>query len=82
MTLTPIPNELLRFRVAGDHGTYLVDLAEHDFTGQCDCKNWQCVKWPLIKHGIRGEEGRCRHIRFAREWLLDDLLPRLVKRIS
>ena len=74
-----IPGEPLRFRVDSDRAgisPYLVDLAENDGWGQCDCKHWQCRVAPLVRDG---ERASCKHVQRARSFLLDKLLKAIVE---
>lgn len=49
---------------------YLVDIAEFDWIGQCDCPHWITRLGPKIR---QGERLRCKHVVAAREAALDDI---------
>ncbi len=76
-TVTPIHGEPLRFHVssASSRREHLVDLEERGFTGRCTCDNYEMRLWPSARKGlIEPKLARCKHIRAAREHLLDKLL--------
>src|SRR5205814_7835687 len=80
--VTPLEREMLRFRVASrsESGTaYIVDLAAFGCNGRCECDDFKFRKEPKLWAGAHPSDAlRCRHIRLARDYLLDvDVLPRL-----
>ena len=74
-TVRVIPGEPLRFQVASKSspGTYhMVDLGAYEGAGECSCKRWQTVSWPLIRETQNLPVGkRCRHLKAAREMALN-----------
>lgn len=74
-TVRAMPGESLRFQVASksEPGNFhMVDLGAYEGSGECSCKRWQTVSWPLIRDAHNLPVGkRCRHIRAAREMALN-----------
>lgn len=75
----PIPGEPLRFRVRSRSDptmTYLVDLEELNFNGQCGCDHFwfQCGKLFRENGCITNELTRCWHIEQARAWFLEAMV--------
>jgi hypothetical protein len=51
---------------------HLVNLGGYDGNGECDCENFTFKKLPEVKAGRRPQPAtRCKHIRAAREALLN-----------
>lgn len=75
------PYDHFRYQVRSFSGDqpYLVDIAAHDWIGQCDCPHWIARLGPKVR---TGERLRCKHIMAAREVALDDIGPRLQKAIE
>jgi len=67
-----IPGEPTTFEVHSFTTTedkwYRVCVKARDGAGECSCKRWQTVCWPLIRdtHHLSPSK-RCRHLRAARE---------------
>lgn len=80
----PIPYELARFYVESDSGAkpYFVDLAQYGGVGCCDCPHFQFRCRPIVKDKTINEFGlkqaRCKHLRRAREYFLDELIARML----
>ncbi len=79
----PIAGEGLRFLVRSRSRPQirlLVDLAENDCRGWCACEDHAFRILPALN---RGEEiTMCWHVRKAREWLLDQMLPKLARHLE
>jgi len=71
----------LRWHVTSEHGhaPYLVDLAEFEGHGWCDCKHFRCVLNPVLESGKRGEHLRCKHIRAARHHLAELVVQKFLE---
>ena len=82
--VTPYQNEHFRYLVqsATTEEKYLVDLLPADYTGGCNCPQFSFRLSPKIAAGARGQKFRCRHIRLAREFALEKLLPLLAKELG
>jgi len=83
--VTPIRGELKRFFVdserPGQH-PYLVDLDSYDGNGECACDNFRIRLVSKVQTEARKPKNqrwpmRCKHIKWAREYLLDKLLAAL-----
>jgi hypothetical protein len=74
-----VPDEPFRFRVqsAKTNEKYLVDIQTHKFTGECNCMHYLARIAPKVAQGLRGPEARCKHLRLAREYFLENILPKL-----
>ena len=83
--IMPIEGELMRFRVMSDpenpeEGSYLVDLAALGGNGQCDCPHFRIRLQPHIAIVAKyGHWVRCKHIRRARSYFLDEIIKELRK---
>ncbi len=53
-----------------DIDEYLVDIVED----VCTCKQFQCRCWPKRRDGASNASTRCKHLHFAREYFLDEIL--------
>jgi len=62
-----------------DSTEYLVDIAEHDWIGECNCPHWIAR---LGKKVREGERLRCKHVNAARDYALDGLGRRLEKELN
>ena len=82
--VTPYQNEHFRYLVqsATTEEKYLVDLLPGDYTGGCNCPQFSFRLSPKIATGARGPKFRCRHIRLAREFAFEKLLPLLAKELG
>jgi len=82
--VTPYQNEHFRYLVqsATTEEKYLVDLLPADYTGGCNCPQFSFRLSPKIAAGARGPKFRCRHIRLAREFAFEKLLPLLAKELG
>jgi hypothetical protein len=60
---------------------YLVDLGAYWLNGQCSCMDFTCRHEPILTRGgprvEPSDATRCKHIRVARECVLDYLLREL-----
>lgn len=65
----------------GDH-LYTVDLTALDGNGECDCPNFQCVRWPRLRDGkIKpgSDAGHCKHINAVRALASENMLDALIQ---
>ncbi len=79
----PIEGEPFRFRVKSFKNparSYLVDIAEHNFVGQCDCPDWICRVGPAVAAGKTGVY--CKHVEICRQVALDTLGPLILKALE
>jgi hypothetical protein len=86
LSVTPIAGEIFRMRVESRSRpgqTHFVDLEEYGWNGQCDCERFRysfeaslCAGQPAC------EAFRCAHIRRARSWFLDEVLPKIAKQLK
>ena len=74
-----IAGEPFRFLVQSESTAekYVVDIQEAGWTGWCNCPHFLCRLAPKIAQGERGKVYRCKHLRFAREFFLETVLPKL-----
>jgi hypothetical protein len=72
----------------GDKSTYMVRLCDwplgvndqgaEQFNGSCTCRDFECRKAPQLKNPLnRGKVFRCKHLTWARNNILDIILPAL-----
>ena len=82
----PIEGELLRFHVLRDEESdegYLVDLQALDGNGECGCPHFQFrLKPQLASVGKYGLTARCKHIRRARSYFLDEIIRTLSAKLG
>jgi hypothetical protein len=79
----PIPGEPTTFEVASKSEPgqwHRVDIAAWGGCGECACRRWQTVCWPLIRdtHSLPPSR-RCRHLRAAREMALNIAIQQRLK---
>src|SRR3954469_5681932 len=83
--VTPVRGEATRFFVdserAGKH-PYLVDLQSFDGNGECACDNFRIRLESRARQEARKPKNqrwpmRCKHIKWAREYILDLFLDAL-----
>ncbi len=83
LVVTPLDGELVRFHVGSRSRAgafYLVDLEENNWLGKCSCINFEMVGQPKYNRGYPPSDSlRCSHIKRARCYVLDEVLPKLVK---
>lgn len=77
--VTNVEGEPFRFLVQSDKTDekYLVDVQESSFTGACNCMHFLVRCAPKIAYGHRGPTVRCKHINRARDFFLEEILPKL-----
>lgn len=77
----PYEGEFLRYMVRSKSRpghTWLVDLSSYDFNGFCPCEAFTFRCGPELARGAKpSNKLRCSHIRSARSFFLDEILPRL-----
>lgn len=81
LTLEYIAGEHFRFHVSSvsepDY-PHLVDLEPFNWNGRCDCTGFRVHHLKKLEAaGWQCLDRRCKHIRFARDQVLDALLPKL-----
>jgi len=57
----------------------LVDLVDNSYNGFCSCPDYEYVKGPSNKVG---DEFRCKHIKQARSYFLDEVLPKINEQLN
>ena len=84
MKTIPLEGEWFRFHVPSQegNGTYLVDLENHDFNGECDCPHFRCRLEPLLKERGPSEATRCKHINAARNMWFDRVARMVVRSVE
>lgn len=77
--MSNVEGEPFRFLVQSDQTDekYLVDVQDCNFTGACNCMHFLVRCAPKIAYGQRGPTVRCKHISRAREFFLEEILPKL-----
>jgi hypothetical protein len=59
---------------------YLCDLVAYNEIGQCDCPDFQIRKeWIARRATVSSDDLRCKHLRAAREKMLNSLLRHIHK---
>jgi len=86
LSVEPLEGEWFRFHV-GSRSTpgrkHLVDLEENNGNGRCNCIHFECHCQPQLRRGALPCNGlRCAHIRRARDYFLDEILPKLAKALT
>lgn len=57
-----------------------VDLESFGFNGQCDCENFNFGCYADLSRGAKpSDDYRCKHIRDARSFVLDNMFPQIAK---
>jgi hypothetical protein len=76
-----VDGEYFTFRIGSrsrPDRTHFVDLEENEWNGKCDCEFFSMKCQPKLNRGATPCDGlRCAHIRRARSYLLDNVLPKL-----
>lgn len=75
LKITPLTGEPMRFIVGSeskDGESYVVDLGAHYPMGACCCRDFACRRLPQWK--ATGFVSRCKHLRQARDYLLDAVI--------
>ena len=84
--IQPIAGELFRFYVPSlSEPNYprTVDLEDYQFNGACDCQRFKFNCEPKLSRGAAPEDKlRCRHLKDARSFFLDEILPKIAKSIK
>jgi hypothetical protein len=57
--------------------SYLCDLAAHDRNGSCTCPNFELKLRPMLRAPGNKFVYRCKHIKWARDFVLDYLIKEL-----
>lgn len=79
------PIDRFTYRVKSDSGGhyYHVDLEAYNFGGFCDCSDFKCRREPRLSRGEKPTDAlRCKHIRAARTYFLDEIFPILAKQLT
>jgi len=67
----------------GEPTSYMVNLTDPEFivggkyNGSCNCRHFRCTLAGRLRNPLNTFIYRCKHINFAREALVDFMLPRL-----
>lgn len=84
----PIQGELFRFyvdSVSRPEAPHLVDLENYRWGGQCDCEafkfRYEKALSQLGPKDFPTDKHRCSHIRAARAYMFDEILPRIAESI-
>ena len=80
--VSPIEGELFRFHVRSrTRGIqHLVDLEEYEWNGACSCEHFTLRFRRQLEDGAApGNSRRCDHIKRARDYALEELLPLVAK---
>lgn len=85
LNVQPIEGELFRFYVdsrSRPDAPHLVDLESYKWGGQCDCEAFKFKHEPALSRGADGSDLlRCSHIKAARSYFLDEILPKIAASI-
>lgn len=57
--------EPFRMFVRLNKDAYLVDLFEYSGNGFCGCVDFEMVRMPLLRRGVRSRQTQCKHIHAA-----------------
>lgn len=83
LTVTPLFGELFRFLVASRSTPgreYLVDISDNGGAGYCGCMHFEIRCLPHLSRGAAPCNSlRCSHIKRARDYFLDEIMPKLAK---
>lgn len=81
----PIDGELFRFyahSISKPGFQHLVDLESYHWNGQCDCEAFKFTHEPKLSRGGDPSDGkRCSHIKAARSYFADMVLPKIAESI-
>ncbi len=81
-----IAGETFSFFVASESratSPHRVEIDAYHFNGACSCPDFKCRKEPKLSRGAKpSDELRCRHVRKARSYFLDEILPILAKELT
>lgn len=83
--VTPVRGEVTRYFVDSERlgqPPYLVDLQSFDGNGECACDHFRIRLESRARAEARKPKNqrwpmRCKHIQWAREWLMDEVLDRM-----
>lgn len=86
MVITPYHRTAVYVSIQSGKPAYLVDIIAYGRTGRCECPHFKCTKEPDLKlematspGTLPNESARCKHIKAARNWVLDRFLCELEK---
>jgi hypothetical protein len=81
MKVWTIQSEMFRFHVESrskPESPNLVDLESYRWNGECSCEAFKFRHEPALARGAEPADSlRCSHIKLARCFFLDDLLPKI-----
>lgn len=84
----PIQGEMFRFYVdskSRPNEPHLVDLESYHWGGQCSCEAFKFKHEPALSRltpkAIPDDTYRCSHLKAARSYFLDEILPRIAESI-
>ena len=81
--IQPVPGEIFTLRVPSisePEFPRLVDISFYNFNGGCDCPRFKFNCEPMLSRGAnKAEHLRCGHIKDARSYFLDEIIPTLAE---
>lgn len=85
--VVPVPGEIMRFTVQSrsrPHSVqHTVDLEYYDWSGGCSCEAFQFNFAPKLERGAKpSDDLRCIHLKRARSYFLDEILPRIADQLN
>ncbi len=63
-------------------GKHLVDLLAYNGAGECACEDWRYRRKAIIEQGATDQQRYCRHVAAAREFMLNDVIQRILKGLA
>lgn len=80
-----LPNELYRGRARSDtlgQPPYQWDLTSYNGNGECRCRDFETRRLKNLKEGYpRGVLTRCKHLRRARDYVIDFIIAGHLKKL-
>ena len=81
----PIAEEMFSFYVrsrTNPNFPHTVDLESYKWAGQCDCEHFKFRCEPELSRGApANDKFRCAHIKAARSYFLDEILPKIAAQV-
>ena len=81
----PIAEEMFSFYVrsrTNQNFPHTVDLESYKWAGQCDCEHYKFRCEPELSRGAPASDRlRCAHIKAARSYFLDEILPKIAAQV-
>ncbi len=86
LEVTPIEGETFTFMVSSrsrPSAPHRVEIDAYGFNGACSCESHKFRNEPKLCRGAKAEDAlRCVHIRRARSYFLDEILPVIAKSLN